>query len=404
MIAVIIILAFIFVTKRRNSNDKKPGSGKKHHRQSSKKRPKSSYYDIETDADNRPVPVKEFPTHVTELHKDTNYLFAQEYEILQDKSENKPSEAANMAENVCKNRYTNILPYDHSRVKLLPSEDEEGSDYINANYIPGFNHKREFIAAQGPLDCTIDDFWRMIWEQQVPIVVMLTKEKEKEKKKCARYWPDDNDPVFYGDILVQRRSESVLGDYIIRVLDVKSKDIKRTIKQIHYINWPDFGCPDKTKDLLNLVQVVRNEFRPDFKGPVVIHCSAGVGRSGTFITVDWLLQRIKQQDTVDVFGTVLELRKYRCLMVQTEDQYIYIHDCLSDAIKKGLHLGAANIIFDNPEYSDNIAAVENGHVPQDDDDQSSKRNSQHSSQRNSHRSSQNIPDGFDPIPDEENAL
>lgn len=127
-------------------------------------------------------------------------------------------QAADLAINRAKNRFTNILPYDHSRVKLIRVEDEDGADYINANYIPGFSSRREFIAAQGPLPSTRDAFWQMAWEQQCPAIIALTKCVEKGRDKCHQYWPDqDRMSVTYGDIEVRnrerkRKREKILGD------------------------------------------------------------------------------------------------------------------------------------------------------------------------------------------------
>ncbi|KAI0234523.1 Receptor-type tyrosine-protein phosphatase beta, partial [Lamellibrachia satsuma] len=230
------------------------------------------------------------------------------------------------------------LPVDLSRVKLLPIEDDESSDYINANYMPGYNSRREFIAAQGPLPSTKDDFWRMIWEQNVPIIVMLTRLVEKGREKCSQYWPQDNEAVYYGDLQVSMRSESVLNNYTIRIFDIQLVSIqgqmKRMIKQFHFTSWNDYVVPETTEVMLNFIHVVRSHVRPNSKGPIVVHCSAGVGRSGTYICVDHLLQHIRDYDGINIFGMVLEMRQYRCSMVQTEYQYIYIHDCLRDALEK----------------------------------------------------------------------
>ncbi|ESO85747.1 hypothetical protein LOTGIDRAFT_130294, partial [Lottia gigantea] len=234
-----------------------------------------------------------------------------------------------------KNRYTNVLPFDYTRVKLLPVDDEEESEYINANYLPGYNGKREYIAAQGPLPSTTDDFWRMLWENQVSVVVMLTQCMEKGRVKCEKYWPDSTDPVYYGDLVVQLRSESNLPDYNIRLflyLCILQGMKSRTIKQFHFLKWPDFGCPEKTWLLLNFVTAVRAHLSNSCTGPIVVHCSAGVGRTGTFIATDMLLQQIPDSEEIDIFGLVLEMRENRSLMVQTENQYIYIHDCIRDAL------------------------------------------------------------------------
>jgi len=300
---------------------------------------------------NRPVTIGNFQAHVKELHRDSNLGFSAEYEEIKRNCAQKPHTFAELPANRVKNRYINILPFDDTRVKLLPVEDDEGSDYINGNFMMGFNSKREFIALQGPLPATCDDFWRVVWEQNVPMIVMVTKCKEKEREKCAQYWPEkDMDAHMYGDIHVVVRSESHLGDYVIRVIDLQMGKVTRIVKQFHFLAWPDFGCPDTTHQLLNFVTMVRAEIRPSIPGPILVHCSAGVGRTGTFIVVDRVLQEIREGRDIDIFGIVMEMRENRCHMVQTEDQYVYIHDCIRDAIIKRMHLLTNEPIYTNEAY------------------------------------------------------
>ena len=163
----------------------------------------------------RPIKLKDFTEHYRIMSADSDFRFSEEFELLKHVGRDKPCNAADLPVNRPKNRFTNILPYDHSRVKLLPTDDEEGSDYINANYIPGFNSPREFIVTQGPLHSTRDDFWRMIWEQNSRAIVMLTRCIEKGREKCDHYWPYDTQPVFYGDIQVTILNESQYSDWTI---------------------------------------------------------------------------------------------------------------------------------------------------------------------------------------------
>ncbi|PRD27016.1 UNVERIFIED_CONTAM: Ptp10D [Trichonephila clavipes] len=164
---------------------------------------------------NRPVKLKDFPDHYRFLSADSDFRFSEEFELLKHVGRDKLCNAADLPVNRPKNRFTNILPYDHSRVKLMPSDDEEGSDYINANYIPGYNSPREFIVTQGPLHSTRDDFWRMIWEQNSRAVVMLTRCVEKGREKCDHYWPYDTQPAYYGDIQVTILNESQYSKWTI---------------------------------------------------------------------------------------------------------------------------------------------------------------------------------------------
>lgn len=283
----------------------------------------------------RPVQLCKFLDHVEKMHRDSNIRFSEEYRLIGQLSPNEPTTAALLPGNKLKNRYTNIMPFDHSRVKLLPIDDDDCSDYINANFIPGLRGPREYIAAQGPLPNTIDDFWRLIWENGVTAVVMLTQCMERGKVKCEEYWPQDpNTTHNVGDLHVTLRSTSVLPDYVIRVMDVTLGNRNRTIHQVHFLKWPDFGCPDKTYLLLNLVAAVRDHTPHNPNNPMLIHCSAGVGRTGTFIALDILLQQIRNDNVkhVDIFGLILKMRDNRCMMVQREPQYIYIFDCLRDFI------------------------------------------------------------------------
>ncbi|XP_022661734.1 tyrosine-protein phosphatase 10D-like isoform X5 [Varroa destructor] len=275
----------------------------------------------------RPVKLAHFAEHYRIMSADSDFRFSEEFELLKHVGRDRPCTAADLPVNRPKNRFTNILPYDHSRVKLLPTDDEEGSDYINANYIPGYNSPREFIVTQGPLHSTRDDFWRMVWEQNCRAIVMLTRCVEKGREKCDHYWPFDMQPVYYGDIQVTILTESQYPDWTICELKVSRGDQSRIVKHFHFTTWPDFGVPDPPQTLVRFVRTFRERVIPDNK-PIVVHCSAGVGRSGTFIALDRILQSMRKLDVVDIFGIVFEMRKDRVWMVQNEQQYICIHQCL----------------------------------------------------------------------------
>ncbi|XP_053398119.1 receptor-type tyrosine-protein phosphatase beta-like [Mercenaria mercenaria] len=282
-----------------------------------------------------PIKLSDFPDAVEKMHTDSDLRFADAYKLLKEKSPNHPMTAAEQQSCRLKNRYTNILPFDHSRVKLRPSDDIEGSDYINANYIPGYTSRREYIATQGVMQATVDDFWRMIWEQNVDTIVMLTKLMEKRRHKCDKYWPDLGEPAFYGDLVVSLQSESNLSDYTIKIFEVKMREQRKMVRHFSYLKWPDMGCLETPELLLEFVKAVRQyttRKKRTTSGPTVVHCSAGVGRTGTFIAVDYLLQHIRDHDEVDIFSLVLEMRNHRLNMVQTEDQYVYIHECLKSFI------------------------------------------------------------------------
>ncbi|KAK1169237.1 hypothetical protein AOXY_G10206 [Acipenser oxyrinchus oxyrinchus] len=307
-----------------------------------------------------PITISQFESHFTKLQADSNYLLSEEYEELKDVGRNQSLDTALLPENRGKNRYNNILPYDTTRVKLSYVDDDPCSDYINASYIPGCNSRREYIATQGPLPGTKDDFWKMVWEQNVHNIVMVTQCLEKGRVKCDHYWPFDQDPLYYGDLIVQMLSESVLPEWTIREFKICSEDqvnVSRVVRHFHYTVWPDHGVPETTQSLIQFVRTVRDYInRTPGSGATVVHCSAGVGRTGTFISLDRVLQQLDSKDTVDIYGSVSELRLHRAHMVQTECQYAYLHQCVRDVLRaRKLRHDQENPLYPiyenvNPEY------------------------------------------------------
>ncbi|XP_043090430.1 receptor-type tyrosine-protein phosphatase beta-like [Puntigrus tetrazona] len=284
-----------------------------------------------------PIGIPNFELHLAKLRADSNYLLSEEYEDLKDVGRNQPQDAALLPENRGKNRYNNILPYDSTRVKLSYVDDDSCSDYINASYIPGNNFRREYIATQGPLPGTKDDFWKMVWEQNVHNIVMVTQCVEKGRVKCDHYWPFDQEPLYYGDLVVQMQSESVLPEWTIREYKICNEEqlsYSRVVRQFHYTVWPDHGVPEITQSLIQFVRTVRDYInRTPFSGATVVHCSAGVGRTGTFIALDRVLQQLDTRDTVDIYSVVFDLRLHRTHMVQTECQYSYLYQCVRDVLR-----------------------------------------------------------------------
>ncbi|XP_031967355.1 receptor-type tyrosine-protein phosphatase eta isoform X9 [Corvus moneduloides] len=280
------------------------------------------------------IKVENFESYFKKQQADSNCGFAEEYEELKSAGVHQPKFAAELPENRGKNRYNNVLPYDISRVKLSNQSSGTG-DYINANYMPGYNSKKAFIAAQGPLPNTIDDFWRMIWEKSIYSIVMLTKCMEQARTKCEQYWPDKQ-PKSYGDIIVTMISEVVLPEWTIRDFTVEKSNTPEShmVRQFHFTSWPDHGVPETTDLLINFRHLVHeyNSQNP-MDSPTLVHCSAGVGRTGTFIAIDRLIQQMEMESTVDVYGVVYDLRMHRPLMVQTEDQYIFLNQCVMDIIR-----------------------------------------------------------------------
>lgn len=307
----------------------------------------------------RPVPVDRFPEHYRIMSADSDFRFSEEFEELKPVGREQPCSAADLPVNRPKNRFTNILPYDHSRYKLQPVDDEEGSDYINANFVPGYGSPREFIVTQGPLHSTRDDFWRMCWESGSRAVVMLTRCVEKGREKCDRYWPTDTRPTYYGDIAVTTLNESHFPDWTVSEFLLSRGAEQRALKHFHFTTWPDFGVPSPATTLARFVRAFRERSPPD-RRPVVVHCSAGVGRSGTFITLDTALQQLATgAPALDVFGLVHALRRERVWMVQTEQQYICIHQCLVAAIE-GQDLAPPAPHHLNPAFEDDEGIAESG--------------------------------------------
>ncbi|XP_077462842.1 receptor-type tyrosine-protein phosphatase C isoform X2 [Stigmatopora argus] len=232
--------------------------------------------------------------------------------------------------NVPKNRYGDILPYDYNRVQLSTGNGEAGCDYINASFIDGYKESKKYIAAQGPKEETICDFWRMIWEQRSSIIVMLTRCEEGNKNKCVKYWPSfDPETEVFEEFVVKVNSEEQFPDYSIHHLNLtnRKENSEREVAHIQFISWPDHGVPEEPHLLLKLRRRV-NAFKNVFSGPIVVHCSAGVGRTGTYMGIDAMMECLEAEGKVDIYGYVFNLRKHRCLMVQVEAQYILIHQAL----------------------------------------------------------------------------
>ncbi|KAM9358392.1 receptor-type tyrosine-protein phosphatase C [Symphorus nematophorus] len=233
--------------------------------------------------------------------------------------------------NTPKNRYVDILPYDYNRVTLSTGNGEAGCDYINASFIDGYKESKKYIAAQGPKDETVSDFWRMVWEQQSSIIVMVTRCEEGNRVKCAQYWPSqDRDTEIFGEFIVKLNSEDHCPDYTIRHLSLtnkREKNSEREVTHIQFMSWPDHGVPEEPHLLLKLRRRV-NAFKNFFSGPIIVHCSAGVGRTGTYIGIDAMMEGLEAEGRVDIYAYVVRLRKQRCLMVQVEAQYILIHQAL----------------------------------------------------------------------------
>ncbi|KFD69556.1 hypothetical protein M514_01923 [Trichuris suis] len=297
--------------------------------------------------DFQPTSADDLPAEYLLRHRDSNFLFTVEFESLP--HYNFDTVASDLPENASKNRYNDIKAFDVTRVKLKPSSKEgmeQCGDYINANYIQGYKGSKLFIAAQGPTLDTVNDFWRLIWEQDVRVVVMVTNLQEKYRTMCIKYWPEHATST-YGKIEVKPVDWSFFCDYVIRSFSIRCladqpdksnveneqdtllKTESRTVLQYHYTGWYDYRAPEGSFGFLRFMkQFKKLEIARDI--PVLVHCSAGVGRTGTFIAVDSLMDQMAEEGCVDVFGFVSNLRRQRNFMVQSLDQYVFIYKALAE--------------------------------------------------------------------------
>ncbi|XP_037132916.1 receptor-type tyrosine-protein phosphatase F-like isoform X17 [Syngnathus acus] len=281
-----------------------------------------------------PIPVASLADHIEHLKANDGLRFSQEYESI-DPSQQFTWENSNMEVNKPKNRYANVIAYDHSRVVLTSVDAVPGSDYVNANYIDGYRKQNAYIATQGPLPETLSDFWRMVWEQRSSTIVMMTRLEEKSRVKCDQYWPARGTET-YGMIQVTMLDTVELATYSVRTFALykNGSNEKRELRQFQFMAWPDHGVPEYPTPILAFLRRVKACNPPD-AGPMVVHCSAGVGRTGCFIVIDAMLERMKHEKSVDIYGHVTCMRAQRNYMVQTEDQYIFIHEALLEAATCG---------------------------------------------------------------------
>ncbi|XP_019386828.1 PREDICTED: receptor-type tyrosine-protein phosphatase F isoform X7 [Crocodylus porosus] len=284
--------------------------------------------------DHPPIPVTDLADNIDRLKANDGLKFSQEYESI-DPGQQFTWENSNLEVNKPKNRYANVIAYDHSRVILASIDGVPGSDYINANYIDGYRKQNAYIATQGPLPETLSDFWRMVWEQRTATIVMMTRLEEKSRVKCDQYWPSRGTET-YGMIQVTLLDTVELATYTVRTFALykNGSSEKRELRQFQFMAWPDHGVPEYPTPILAFLRRVKACNPPD-AGPMVVHCSAGVGRTGCFIVIDAMLERMKHEKTVDIYGHVTCMRSQRNYMVQTEDQYIFIHEALLEAATCG---------------------------------------------------------------------
>ncbi|XP_037614405.1 receptor-type tyrosine-protein phosphatase delta-like isoform X26 [Sebastes umbrosus] len=331
----------------RRLNFQTPGSGASSH---------PSNLHLSSMANHPPIPIMDLADHLERLKANDNLKFSQEYESI-DPGQQFTWEHSNLEVNKPKNRYANVIAYDHSRVLLSAIDGIPGSDYINANYIDGYRKQNAYIATQGSLPETFGEFWRMIWEQRSAIIVMMTKLEERSRVKCDQYWPTRGTET-YGLIQVTLLDTVELATYCVRTFALfkNGSSEKREVRQFQFTAWPDHGVPEHPTPFLAFLRRVKACNPPD-AGPMVVHCSAGVGRTGCFIVIDAMMERIKHEKTVDIYGHVTLMRAQRNYMVQTEDQYVFIHDALQEAVNCGTTEVPARNLY---AYIQKLTQIEGG--------------------------------------------
>ncbi|XP_038194876.1 receptor-type tyrosine-protein phosphatase H-like isoform X3 [Arvicola amphibius] len=342
LLLFILVGLLIFFLKRRRK------------RSQQKETPRDLVFSVPGD-----ILAKDFADHVRVKEKDSNYGFAEEYQQLAPEGQGQSQTTALAPENTSKNRYRNVLPYDWSLVPLKPLQEEPGSDYINASFMPGLWSSKEFIATQGPLPHTVGDFWRLVWEQKSHTLVMLTNCMESGRVKCEHYWPLDAQPCTHGQLQVTLMSEEVKENWTVRDLQLFHVGEQQThsVRQFHFLAWPDHGVPYSPDPLLDFQKVLREWVDQSMDGgPPIVHCSAGVGRTGTLIALDVLLRQLECEGLVGPFSFVKKMRESRPLMVQTEAQYVFLHQCIlrflqksapALILKESVYENVPNFIYEN---------------------------------------------------------
>uniref|UniRef100_A0A8C7FZB0 Receptor-type tyrosine-protein phosphatase alpha n=1 Tax=Oncorhynchus kisutch TaxID=8019 RepID=A0A8C7FZB0_ONCKI len=252
------------------------------------------------------------------------------------KIQNDKMRTGNLPANMKKNRVLQIIPYEFNRVINPVKRGEESTDYVNASFIDGYRQKDSYMASQGPLQHTIEDFWRMIWEWRSCSIVMLTELEERGQEKCAQYWPSDGVMVC-GDLSIELKREEESESYTVRDLLVTNNRVRtenkaRAVRQFHFHGWPEVGIPSDGKGMINIIAAVQKQQQQSGNHPITVHCSAGAGRTGTFCALSTVLERVKAEAILDVFQTVKSLRLQRPHMVQTLEQYEFCYKVVQEYI------------------------------------------------------------------------
>uniref|UniRef100_A0A8C1KE02 protein-tyrosine-phosphatase n=1 Tax=Cyprinus carpio TaxID=7962 RepID=A0A8C1KE02_CYPCA len=273
------------------------------------------------------IRVADLLQHINLMKTSDSYGFKEEYESFFE-GQSASWDAAKKEQNRTKNRYGNIIAcksVGYSLVHLI-----SGSKHSPLDGFVGYQRPSHYIATQGPVHETVYDFWRMIWQEQSACIVMVTNLVEVGRVKCYKYWPDDAE--VYGDFKVTFVEVEPLAEYVVRTFTLERRGFNevREVKQFHFTGWPDHGVPYHATGLLSFIRRVKMS-NPPTAGPIVVHCSAGAGRTGCYIVIDIMLDMAEREGVVDIYNCVKALRSRRINMVQTEEQYIFIHDAILEA-------------------------------------------------------------------------
>ncbi|XP_071501787.1 uncharacterized protein [Diadema antillarum] len=286
------------------------------------------------------IPISELQAYIKSKKAEKGNGLIKEYHMLKG-SQLHPWYVASKEQNKSKNRFKNIIAYDHSRVVLETTDGDPHSDYYNANYVHNYRGEKVFIASQAPNKATLTDFWRMIWQENVETIVMVTNLSEDGKDQCEQYWPMESLSINIGKFSIFSYKEHTYSDRAIRELVVKQgrDGEKRAVTQFHYLSWPDIGVPEYYTTLLDFVEAVLHHHATmspaDRTRPMLVHCSAGAGRTGTFLTLYNMLCMMQETGEADIFGFVNQMRENRIEMIQTQEQYVFIYNSLLEIYSSG---------------------------------------------------------------------
>ncbi|XP_005101251.1 receptor-type tyrosine-protein phosphatase O [Aplysia californica] len=344
MLVIALILGAVFFVHRRRKQ--------RGHKETRPVLP-DTLEETETIKTRRPILIRTFRRTLLQLHRDSDLLFRAEFQDLQKLSARLPHGEKPVDE----------LPYVNVDGKL--HSDSETMDVFKANYIQGYNSVREYIAAQSPMPSTVPDFWRMVWEHKCKVIVMLSDHTKGVKGKEKSYWPKNLDEsVEYGGVVVKTTNVSLFNKYTMRKFQISMGSDTRQLTHFSLQGWTDAKADLTVDDVVGFVQIVRQEATLTNSWPFVIHCSAGVGHTGTFITLDYFTQYVDKHsldENMDVFSYVMKMRENCPGMVQMETQYIFIFDALMAVIQKKMteeQEGLYERIEESEEGRNHIAPLE----------------------------------------------